>query len=318
MNKIVSKFFILVVLSGLILAILPVLGRSFEFGNTIFWHIRFPRVLTCWLVGGGLSVGGLIYQAIFRNDLATPHILGITSGASLGTAITIFFGLTGHTFGYWDFKTLMAFLGGLGSSVLIYIMAEYWKNFRIENLLLTGVAISMICSSFVLLIQFLDHERTTSQIIYWLVGGVDVVGMETPLSLAPLVFLSLLILFFYSGELNLLSVGKIFSQSRGVDFEKKIKVILIVISFLIASIVAECGPIGFIGLIIPHIVKGILGRDHRFLIGACFMVGGAFLGCCDLVARTFFQYSVIPVGVITAFLGGLFFLWVLIKKANRR
>ena len=316
MNKTIPRFLVIIGVSVFILAILPVMGRSFEFGNTIFWNIRLPKMLTCWLVGGGLSVGGLVFQAMFRNDLATPYVLGVASGASLGASLAVFFGIAERIFGYWNLMVLMAFLGGLGSSFLIYLMVQYRKNFKIENLLLTGVALSIICSSLVLLIQFLGHERSVLQITHWLAGGVYVVGMETPLSLAPSILLSLFILFFQSGKLNVLSVGKIFSLSRGVDPDKTLKFLFVVVSFLIAPIVAECGPIGFVGLIVPHIVKCWLGRDHRFLIWASFMAGGAFLGLCDLLARTAIQHTLIPVGAVTALLGGLFFLWMLLKQTR--
>ena len=316
MNKTIFKFLIIIGSSVFILAVLPILGRSFEFGNAIFWDIRFPRMLTCWLVGGGLSVGGLVFQAMFRNDLATPYVLGIASGASLGASIAVFLGVAEKIFGYWNFMVLMAFLGGLCSSFLIYLMVQYRKNFKIENLLLVGIALSMICSSLVLFTQFLGHERSILQIAHWLAGGVNVVGMETPLTLAPSILLSLFVLFFQSGKLNVLSVGKIFSLSRGVNPDKTLKFLFLVVSFLIAPIVAECGPIGFVGLIVPHIVKRWLGRDHRFLIWASFMAGGAFLGLCDLLARTLIQHTLIPVGAVTALLGGLFFLWMLLRQTR--
>ena len=313
MNKTILRFITIIGFSVFILAILPILGRDLEFGNAIFWNIRFPKMLTCWLVGGGLSVGGLVFQAMFRNDLATPYVLGVASGASLGASIAVFLGIAERIFGYWNFMVLMAFMGGLGSSFLIYFMVQYRKNFKIENLLLVGIALSMICSSLVLFIQFLGHEKSILQITHWLAGGVNVVGMETPLTLAPSVLLSLFVLFFQSGKLNVLSVGKIFSLSRGVDPDKTLKFLFIVVSFLIAPIVAECGPIGFVGLIVPHIVKRWLGRDHRFLIWASFMAGGAFLGLCDLLARTLNQHTLVPVGAVTALMGGFFFLWMLLK-----
>ncbi len=313
MVKKISRLFLILFISGFVLALLPILGRTFEFNNTLFWELRVPRVLTCCLAGGGLSVAGLVFQAIFRNDLATPYTLGTASGASLGAVMAIFWGISGELL-YWNAITLAAFLGGLIASFFIYVVAQYRKNFNPTTLLLIGVAIGMICSSAILFIQFVSHEMSSLRMIRWLMGGVNVVGMETPLSLAPVVLLSVFFLFFYSGEMNLLSVGEVFSKSRGIDPNGARKRLFILVSFLVAPIVAECGPIGFIGLITPHVVKRWMGSDHRFLILACFLVGGVFLGLCDLFSRILIEDSLIPVGVVTALLGGPFFLWVLLRQ----
>lgn len=310
----VKKSFGIIFLSFLILIILPFLGRTFEFDNAIFWDLRVPRVLTCLLAGGGLAVGGLVFQAIFRNDLATPYTLGVASGASLGAALSIYFGL-GSSFGwiYWNETTLGSFFGGLTSFFLLYSIAIYHKNFGRTLLLLSGVAMSMICSSLILFIQFISNEMDSLKIIQWLVGNVNIVGLETPLSLIPFVIFSLILIFFGSGELNLLRVGEIFAQSRGVCPKRVRKRLIFLVSLLITPIVAECGPIGFVGLIIPHMIKALGIQDHRFLIWICFFSGGAFLGICDLISRSLFENSLLPVGVVTALFGAPFFLWSLTR-----
>ena len=313
------KFLSIIFFCLFLIILLPFCGRTLEFDNVIFWDLRIPRVLTCWLAGGGLALGGLVFQAIFRNDLATPYTLGVASGASLGAVLSLHFGLGSVGVASWIYSygsgtTLGAFLGGLLSIFCLYSIALLRKNFGPTLLLLAGVAMSMICSSLILFIQFIGHDMNSLRIIQWLVGSVNVVGMETPLRLAPFVLFGFLFLFFQSGQLNLLSVGEVFAQSRGVDPHKVRRRLFLIVSLLITPIVAECGPIGFVGLITPHLIKSWGVRDHRLLIWICFFVGGALLGLCDLISRILIENSLLPVGVVTALLGGPFFLWSLLRS----
>ena len=308
-----KSVFWVIFLSCLTLIALPFLGRTLDYGSPIFWAIRVPRVLTCFLVGGGLAVGGVVFQSLFRNDLATPYTLGLASSAALGAALSFFLGIE-KEFLFWDMPTICAFLAAFGTGVVIYTISKIQHHDGPVILLLSGVAIGMTCSGLLLLIQFLSFEGGPLAITYWMMGEVNVVGLETFWSLSPLVVLTTTGLFCYARKLNLLNIGDTFAQSRGVDPSQSRRAVLLLGALLVSVIVAECGPIGFVGLITPHILKHWIKKDLRLLLPACFFGGGAFLGLCDLGARILLPHSLLPIGIVTALLGGPFFFFILLKK----
>lgn len=305
---------IIIVASLFTCVILPFFGRELigpsMLGNTgealIFWQLRVPRVLLSFFAGGGLALSGLLFQALFRNPLATPYTLGVASGASFGASLAIAFG--------FSFLSLWSFAGALLAISLVYTLARWQRNFDTGFILLSGVAVGLFFSSFVLLIQFLSRERDALRLMRWLMGGVNVVGMEWAYKVLPFLTIALFMAFFSIGRLNLLSVNDDFAASRGIDVEKSRKFLFLVASLLVAGVVSECGPIGFVGLIIPHISRILLGHDHRYLLPGSFCLGGVFLGLCDLLARSMIQETLLPLGVITALLGGPFFLYLLLSR----
>jgi cobalamin transport system permease protein len=293
----------------------PILrGSSGAVEQTILWQIRVPRVWIGFLCGAGLAVCGTTFQAMFRNSLATPFTLGVASGASLGAAIGMRLGLTVSLLGLSG-VSMCAFLGALGAIALVSGLTHLRKDSSMSTMLLAGVAVTMFFSSLILLLQYLSDFAQSFQIIRWLMGGLDTAGYESAFSLFPVVLLGAFWLFLFADELNLLTTGRDLAISRGVDVAKTNKILFTVTSLTIGGIVAVCGPIGFVGMIVPHTCRLLVGWDHRYLMPASFLLGGIFLCVCDTVARTWIAPAEIPVGVITALLGGPFFLWLLLTAA---
>jgi iron complex transport system permease protein len=280
----------------------------------ILWRIRIPRVLIALLAGGGLAVAGMAFQAMFRNPLATPFTLGTSSGASLGVAICIHLG--------WQFDLLgmpavsLAALAGAGVAVLlVYGLSQLREGFSAATMLLAGVAVSFFFSSLILLIQYLSDFTRTFRMLRWVMGGLDqVVGFGDVLAVLPFVAAGGLIIFTLSNELNLITTGDELAAGRGVDVARTKAVLFFAASLCVGGVVAVCGPIGFVGLMAPHICRLLVGPEHRRLTIATLLLGGGFLVACDTAARTVLAPTELPVGIITALLGGPFFLWLLLRR----
>jgi iron complex transport system permease protein len=280
--------------------------------TTIFWSLRLPRVLLAVCAGGALAVSGLALQTLFRNPLAEPYTLGIAGGAALGAVLALQLeGLAPAA----AFPTVAAasFLGALGVSAVILGLAMSGYGRETSTLLLAGIAISLSCSALVLFVQYLADFSRTFRMVRWMMGGLSVVGYGEVLWLLPWVILGVLALMLLRWDLNLLLTGEELAASRGVDLRRLRIGVLGVTSAMVGALVAVTGPIGFVGLIVPHIVRRWVGPDHLQLIPACLLGGGAFLAICDLAARTVMAPAELPVGVLTALLGGPFFLWLLIS-----
>lgn len=275
----------------------------------LFYELRIPRSLITFMAGAGLALSGMTFQSLFRNDLATPYTLGVSTGASLGVSLFIASGiyLSGGT-------SLFAFFGALLSVIIVYGIGQTKAKMHMNVVLLAGVAMAMTFSSFIMLIQVLVKEMDAVRIIRWLMGSIDVVGMESVYAVAPFFFVGIIFIYKKRVELNLITMGESVAYSRGVDTERLRKHLFLMTSLLVAGIVSECGPIGFVGMMIPHIGREVVGADHRKLFWFSLLAGGSFLILCDLIGRVFFDSLVLPVGVITALLGGPFFLYLILKK----
>ncbi|OGG03376.1 MAG: iron ABC transporter [Candidatus Glassbacteria bacterium RIFCSPLOWO2_12_FULL_58_11] len=287
------------------------------FESDLFWKIRLPRVCTSFLAGSALAVAGLAFQAIFRNALATPFTLGVSSGASLGA--TLYVGL-GFTFSILGFPgdVLASFAGALLSVGLVYYLSRLKKGFSTSSMLLAGVAVSFFFSSLILLVQYMSDFTKSFQILRRLIGGIQVVGFEEALNLLPFVVAGVAVVAGLSHELNLLTVGEDIATSRGVNVNRTKKVLFLFTSLMVGGVVAFCGPIGFVGMMVPHIVRLFLGADHRYLTPGTLAFGGGFLTLCDTLSRTVLSPVELPVGVITAILGGPFFIWLLLSNSSDR
>ena len=324
----ISKMFVLNVLlifAMLILVVLPFIGiknipinaiiqppfDSVDFD--IYWNIRVPRVCISFLAGSGLALSGMVFQAMFRNPIATPFTLGIASGASLGTAIYVQSGFTFWILGISGIS-IFAFLGAILSIFLVYGLSIIKRGFSTTTMLLAGVAISFFFSSLILFIQYISDFTQSFHIIRWLMGRLDILGFEPVFNMAPFVITGSIIIFYLSHELNLMTSGEDIAISRGVDTGKIKKILFFATSLMVGGVVAICGPIGFVGMISPHICRLLIGTDHRYLAPVTFLFGGIFLTLCDTVARTLIAPTEIPVGIITALLGGPFFIWLLLGK----
>lgn len=283
-------------------------------GYQIFWLARVPRVLLALLAGGALATAGVLFQAIMRDALATPDTLGVSSGASLGAVIAICTGFadTARLGGLWA-----ASLAGAGMVLAIVVLfSSRGARFSSFTLLLAGITINSICVAVILFLQSVTTLGRSLAITRWLMGGIDAVEYSTLGMLALLVVPASLIVIARARDWNLLAVGQGWATAKGLDTDRKLRLGYAVGSVLAGSVTAITGPIGFAGLIVPHALRMLLGADHRVLLPASFLLGGAFLAVCDAIGRTVFAPAELPVGVITALLGGPFFLWVLTSRAT--
>ncbi|MFL6264056.1 MAG: FecCD family ABC transporter permease [Thermoanaerobaculia bacterium] len=279
---------------------------------SIFWQIRLPRILLALLGGAALAVSGLGFQTLFRNALAEPYTLGISSGAALGAVLALRF--EGGQFLGLSLVGLASFAGALGATALIVGLALRRQGIQTSTLLLAGVAVSLSCSAIILFLQYLSDSTQTFRMVRWMMGGLSVVGYTEVLWLLPWVLGGSAALFALRWELNLLLTGEELAASRGVDLARLRRLVLLATSLMIGALVAVAGPIGFVGLIVPHMLRRVVGHDHLFLVPACILGGGAFLTLCDAVGRTVMAPAELPVGILTAILGGPFFLWLLVWR----
>lgn len=283
----------------------------------IFWKIRVPRVITLFFAGIGLALSGMVFQAMFRNPLATPFTLGVSSGAALGTIVHMLLPLP---FMFWgiSLQSLFAFSGALLSIYIVYGLSLLKQGFSSSTMLLAGVAINFFFSSLILFLQYLSDLAETFRIVRWLMGGADIVGFQPLVTAAPFIILGVGSVFYFRNELNLFTLGDELALSRGMPV-KRVKIILLfIISLMVGAIVAVLGPIGFVGMMAPHICRLLTGPDHRTLSVTTLLFGGTFLVLCDTFARTLIAPAEIPVGVITALLGGPFFLWLLVRNSSAK
>ena len=322
-NKGKMVLFVLALSALLILAIAPLLGMKITPLNAvlnpgsggkeseIFWRLRVPRVCVSFLAGAALAISGMSFQALFRNPLATPFTLGVSSGAALGAAIYIRLGLPIVFLGVPGIS-LSALTGAALSILLVYGFTRLRSGFTTGTMLLAGVAISFFFSSVNLFTQYISDFTQTFRIIRWLMGGLEVVGFRSVMEMTPFVVTGSLVILLLTHELNLLTTGEEIAVSRGVNIGLVRGAIFFATSLMVGGVVAVCGPIGFVGMMSPHICRLLIGPDHRYLAPATFLFGGAFLTLCDTFARIIIAPAEIPVGVITALLGGPFFIWLLV------
>jgi iron complex transport system permease protein len=279
----------------------------------VFWSLRVPRVLSGMLAGTTLALAGLAMQALFRNPLATPFTLGTASGASLGACFYLWTGWSVSVLGLSG-QTWFAFAGALLSLGLVYGFAQLRGQAHTETLLLAGVASGIFFSSLILLLQYLADQAHSLRMLRWLMGSLEVVGYRELLQAAPLAMLGCGLIVLLRFELNLLAAGEELAVARGLDLPAVKLALLAGVGVMVGAVVALAGPVGFVGLMVPHLCRQLLGPDHRRLVWAVAMLGAVFLPVCDTVARLLLAPAEIPVGVITALLGGPFFLWVLVRN----
>ncbi len=326
MNKSKRAFILIAFLSVCIVCLAPFLGvvkipfselLSFDSKyRLIFWSIRVPRVCTAFLAGAGLSLSGMAFQAMFRNPLAAPFTLGVSSGASLGAALFIRMGIS-LSLGVLSGITFFAFLGALAAVMLVYALSSWKGRFTPSTLLLSGVAISFFFSGTIVFIHYTSDASDSSRILHWIMGSVGDVDFKDVLQILFFVVAGYGALLFSTGKLNLFMLGDSLAISRGLDVVQARRLVFFVVSLQVGAIVAICGPIAFVGMIVPHICRFLVGWNHRYLVSAVALFGGSFLVVCDTLARTLLAPAEIPVGVITSLLGGPFFLWLVVKTNIR-
>lgn len=279
----------------------------------VFWTIRVPRMLLAFLAGAGLSLAGMTFQAMFRNPLVEPYTLGVSGGAAFGATVAIRAGWTVSVLGV-STVSLASFIGALASLVLVYSLAMTRKSFSSGLLLLAGVAMSFFFWSLILFTQYMSNFTESFRILRWMMGGVETVGYASVLEVLPFVVSGSAILLAYSRELNLLAAGEDLASSRGVAVGPVRSLLFAASTLMVGGVVAICGPIGFVGMIAPHICRTLIGTEHRFLAPATLLFGGMFLVVCDTLARLVIAPAELPVGVVTALLGGPFFIMLLLRR----
>jgi iron complex transport system permease protein len=282
--------------------------------QAIILSLRFPRALLAGFVGAGLSVSGAIFQALLRNPLADPYILGVSSGAAVGTIIAILLGLGMLSMGL----PLASFLGAFLTVWVVLYFGRQNGRIHPNTLLLAGVITGSFLSALIMFFISVSQREELHTIIFWLMGDFSLANFETIYVILPYSVGGLLLIYLHARQLNLLLLGEDHALQVGVDVERVRLIAYFAASMITAASVSVCGLIGFVGLIIPHTVRLMLGPDHRLLIPASALIGASFLIASDTLARTLLAPVELPVGVITASFGGPFFIYLLkTRKAMR-
>jgi iron complex transport system permease protein len=306
-----------IVVSPLVGSVRVDFQRAFDDHSSLDWQIiygaRMPRTLFAAIVGGALALSGVIFQAVLRNPLASPFTLGVSGGSALGAVLAIRLGGDLRFFGF-PLLPLASFAGASAVVVVVYALSRSRRHLSPVTLLLSGVVLNFLCAALILLVHYFATFTQSFLMIRWMMGGLDIFDYDILLGVAPFVVAGIVLLVYMSRYLNVLSAGEEWAETRGLDFSRLVSVLYFAASLLTGSVIAYSGPIGFVGLIVPHTVRLILGADHRVLVPACFFIGGAFLIACDALARTVLAPVEIPVGIVTAILGGPFFLWLLLTR----
>lgn len=284
--------------------------------HDIVWLLRFPRIILAAAVGMGLAVCGVIMQAVIKNPLADPYILGISSGASLGATLAILWNL-GVSLGT-NYIGICAFLGALLLSLAVLFISNIGGRSSPVKLLLSGMALSAVCSAFSGFIMFFTNNKEGIQnIIYWLMGSLAGAKWEGIAVVFPIVLLSILFFWTQSRILNLMLLGDEVSITLGTDLHVYRQGYLVISALIVGFVVYSAGMIGFVGLLIPHIVRMFFGTDHKKLIPVSALAGGIFLIWADVLCRTIIPRTELPVGILISIIGAPFFVYLMIKKTYR-
>ncbi|MEI7813886.1 MAG: iron ABC transporter permease [Coriobacteriia bacterium] len=291
-------------------------GLPTGLAGTVVIDVRLPRVLLAALVGASLAGAGTLYQALFRNPLADPYILGISSGAGLGAMIALVLtaGATALRFGA---VPVAAFAGAMLTMLLVVRLANVRGRLDPTSLLLAGVALSYTLAAVTSFVMVLAREQMAA-IVYWMMGGFSAATWGYVIMIAPMFVLGVLVPLLSTRELDLMLLGDERAGHLGLSVERFKLVMLAAASLLTAAAVAVAGLIGFVGLMVPHMVRIVLGPDHRRLLPASLLTGAIVLVLADLIARTIIAPIEIPVGIVTAVLGGPFFIWLLVRGERSR
>ncbi|WP_425498987.1 FecCD family ABC transporter permease [Oerskovia flava] len=282
-------------------------------GDAALWTIRFPRVVMAMAVGAALATAGALMQGVFGNPLAEPGVVGVSSGAAVAACSTIVFGIS--FLGPWTIA-VAAFVGGLVTTFLVYGLARSGGRTEVVTLVLTGVAVNAVCGAALALLTFLGDTQAREQIVFWQLGSLNGTRWPYVAVVAPLVLAGIAGAVLLARRLDLLSLGERAARHLGVDVERLRVVSIVVVALLTAAAVAFCGIIAFVGLVVPHLVRMAVGPGHRVLVPASALGGAVLLLAADLVARTAVPYADLPIGMLTALVGGPFFFW-LIRRTRR-
>ncbi len=286
-----------------------------ELGRSVLWDVRFPRILLAGVVGASLAIAGAVMQGIFGNPLAEPGIIGVSAGAAVGAAGSIVIGLT--WFGPFS-MTVAAFATGLLTTLLVYGAARRDGRTEVVTLVLTGIAVNALAGAVLGLLMFLSDDAELRTITFWNLGSVGAAGWSTVAVVTVCLVPGTIIAYRYARRLDLLALGERTAQHLGVDVERLRLVLIVIVALLASASVAVAGVISFVGLVVPHIIRLAIGPAHRGLLPASALGGALLLIAADLSARTVAAPAELPLGVLTALVGGPFFFWLLRRTRIRQ
>lgn len=279
----------------------------------IVWTYTMPRIVIALVIGAGLAICGAAMQALFKNPMASPYILGLSSGASVGASIAILF--TIPFIPELIAAPVMAFIFCMMTTFLVYGLAKGTGMVSTESLILIGMAISSLFSAVVSLLTVLAGEKM-SNIVFWTMGSLAQYNWDKVLIVMPIIILGSLMVMSYSRELNAIMLGDAHAKDLGIEVRKVRLIILLITSLITAACVAFTGVIGFVGLVIPHIVRLLMGPDNRYMMPFSIAAGALFLLVCDYISRVAFSGDVLPIGVVTAIIGAPYFIYLIYKRKS--
>lgn len=288
-----------------------------ETATNILWKIRMPRVILAGLVGAALAIAGAAFQGLLKNPLADPYTLGVSSGASVGAVVTLFFGITTPILGIYTLP-IFSMIGALVSLFIVLGFAKLVdRMMKMETLILTGIIVSSFLSSIISLMIALTGEELR-QIISWLMGSVSMRGWPYVKMIFPFIIIGSLMLWVNRRELNAMLFGEERAKYLGVNVKRSKRLLLLGGSILTGSAVAVSGTIGFVGLVVPHMTRLMFGADHRHLLPLSFINGASLLILCDLLARTIIAPTELPIGIITSFIGAPVFAYIFFRQRRTK
>nr|WP_221420893.1 iron ABC transporter permease [Conyzicola lurida] len=282
--------------------------------ESTIWIVRFPRIVMGLAVGAALAVAGAVMQAIFGNPLAEPGVVGVSSGAALGAAAAIVFGVT--AIGSWSIAVL-AFLGGLAATLVVYFVSRANGRTEVVTLLLTGIAINAFAGAGLAFLLFAGDTASREQITFWQLGSLNGSLWREVAIVVPVMLVGLVAAVVLGRRYDLLALGERNARHLGVNVESLRIVSIVLVALLTGVAVAFCGIIAFVGLVVPHVIRMAIGPSHRPLIVASAVGGGALISIADLVARTVVPGADLPIGMLTSLIGGPFFFYLLYRQRKR-
>ena len=302
-------------------AVLRILQTAFQaggedpasVGSLILLQVRLPRIVLAFLIGSALAAVGVGLQALLRNPLAEPYVLGISSGAAFGATLGILLGVGGTVMGL-SVLPVWAFLGGLLSILVVYRISVTYRMLSVHTLLLAGVILNALFSALIMFAVSIADPTRAFQIMMWLMGTLVAPEYSTLLWLGVFLGVGGVLLFWLARPLNVLTMGEETAKALGVEIERVKKLVFVVAALMTGAVVSIAGLIGFVGMVVPHTVRMLVGADHRLLLPASALAGGTFLMVADTIARTVLSPTELPVGVVTALIGGPVFMYLLVTR----
>lgn len=281
----------------------------------IVFMVRMPRIIMASIAGMGLAVVGASFQSLFKNPMADPYVLGISSGAALGAALAIVIKLPGIISSF-SVVTIFAFIGAVGTTILVYYTAQVNGKVATINLLLVGSAVNFLMSAVISIIMVFN-QQDVNQIVFWMMGSFNASSWKNIIVAAPVIFIGTIVIYFFYRDFNLMIIGEESAKSLGVETEKFKKLVVIISSMIIGVCVAFSGVIGFVGFLVPHMIRILFGPNNKVLIPFSAVAGALFLLLADTFARTAAAPAELPVGAVTALIGSPYFIYLLLKMKKR-